>query len=58
MKNPFKKILGNERLPESLKQKVLNDIALIKLTIDLADLMAVKYPDSIEEILKITNKTK
>jgi len=51
MDNPFKKILHNEELPEVLKKKVLNDIAMVKLTIDIADLFVVKYPSVIGDIL-------
>ena len=51
MDNPFKKILHNEELPEVLKKKVLNDVAIIKLGIDIADLFVVKYPNTIGDIL-------
>ncbi|MFL0091178.1 hypothetical protein V3A08_06165 [Tenacibaculum maritimum] len=51
MENPFKKILHNEEVPKVLKEKVLNDVAMIKLTIDVADLFVVKYPNTIGDIL-------
>ena len=51
MDNPFKKILHNEELPDVLKKKVLNDIAMVKLTIDMADLFVVKYPSVIGDLL-------
>ena len=51
MENPFKKILHNEELPEVLKSKVLNDVAMIKLSIDMADLFVVKYPNTIVDLL-------
>lgn len=51
MDNPFKKILHNEELPEILKGKVLDDVAVIKLTIDMADLFVVKYPTTIGDLL-------
>ena len=51
MDNPFKKILHNEELPDVLKKKVLNDISMIKLTIDIADLFVVKYPNAIGDLL-------
>ena len=51
MDNPFKKILHNEELPDVLKKKVLDDVAMIKLTIDIADLFVVKYPNTIGDIL-------
>lgn len=53
MENPFKKILHQEKLPEKLKGKIMSDISFIKLTIDIADLLVVKYPGTIENILKI-----
>lgn len=55
MENPFKKILHNEEVPKVLREKVINDISLIKLSIDIADLFAVKYPETIGEFL-ITEK--
>ena len=55
MENPFKKILHHEEVPKALREKVINDIALIKLSIDIADLFAVKYPSTIGEFL-ITEK--
>jgi hypothetical protein len=51
MDNPFKKILHNEELPEVLKKKVLNDVAMIKLSIDMADLFVVKYPNAIGDLI-------
>lgn len=51
MSNPFKKILYHHEVPEVLKQKVLNDINMIKLTIDVADLFLVKYPNTIGDFL-------
>ncbi len=54
MKNPFKNLVSNEELPEFLKQKVLDDLELIKLSLDFADLFAIKYPETINNILKTT----
>ncbi|PCI06171.1 MAG: hypothetical protein COB81_01590 [Flavobacteriaceae bacterium] len=51
MENPFKKILHNEDVPEILREKVINDIALIKLSIDVADLFLVKCPSTIGEFI-------
>ncbi|MDY8134927.1 hypothetical protein [Aquimarina sp. 2201CG5-10] len=56
MKNPFKKIIHSEELPESVRRKVLEDIEIVKLSLDLADLFAIKYPNSLEEILKLIDK--
>ena len=44
MENPFKKIIAHQEVPKILKNKVLNDIGMIKLTLDVADLFVVKYP--------------
>jgi hypothetical protein len=44
MENPFKKILHNEEVPKILRDKIINDISLIKLSIDIADLFVIKYP--------------
>lgn len=58
MSNPFKKILHHYEVPEVLKEKVLNDINMIKLTIDVADLFLVKYPNTFGDILGGENKSK
>lgn len=51
MENPFKKILYNEEVPELLKEKVMNDISFIKLSLDIADLFVIKYPNTIGSFL-------
>ena len=51
MQNPFKKILDHQEVPKILKSKVLNDVDKIKLTLDIADLFVVKYPNTIGDIL-------
>ncbi|RNL83394.1 hypothetical protein ED312_15060 [Sinomicrobium pectinilyticum] len=56
MENPFKKIIHDEELPQSLRKKVMDDVALIKLSLDMADLITVKYPLTVNEILKIKDK--
>lgn len=58
MDNPFKKILHNEELPKVLKDKVLNDVAMIKLSIDVADLFVVKYPNTIVDLLNAPDSEK
>lgn len=45
MKNPFKELLNDKKLPEKIKDRVMADIELIRLSIDIADLFAVKFPD-------------
>lgn len=57
MENPFKEILHNEIVPEVLKEKVINDISFIKLSIDLADLFAVKYPATIKNLIDPDKKS-
>lgn len=54
MENPFKNIIDNQQVPEMLRDKVMDDIRLIKLSLDLADLVAIKYPSSIIDILETT----
>lgn len=58
MENPFKKILHDEEVPKELKKKVLNDVSLIKLSLDIADLFAVKYPSVIGDFLITEKKLK
>jgi len=56
MENPFKQLLYNETLPELIKDKVMEDINLIKLGLDLADLFVVKNPQTLGESLKKPKK--
>ena len=51
MENPFKKILHDETVPQLLRKKVIDDISMIKLSIDLVDLFVVKYPSIVAEVL-------
>lgn len=55
MNNPFKKIIHHHSVPHVLKKKVLSDIGMIKLTLDIADLFLVKYPNIVGDLLKGTN---
>lgn len=57
MENPFKSLIANEKLPETMKQKVMDDVALIKLSLEVADLVSVKYPDAIGNFLGIGKKS-
>lgn len=57
MENPFKQIIEHQQVPEVLRDKVMDDIRLIKLSLDMADLVAVKYPSSILNIFGSTTKT-
>lgn len=56
MENPFKTILANEKLPDKLKQKVMDDVALIKLSLEVADLVSVKYPSTLGNFFGIGKK--
>lgn len=58
MENPFKKIIHNEKLPDFIKSKVMDDIDIIKLTLEFADLFTIKYPDVINDILKNNKEDK
>ncbi len=58
MENPFKAILSNEKLPVFLKDKVMEDVELLKLSFELAELFAVKYPESVNDILKTTRNNR
>lgn len=58
MENPFKKIIHNEKLPDSLKEKVVSDISSIKLLLDIADLALIKYPSSLDNLYQITKPSK
>ncbi len=53
MDNPFKQILNQEELPNKLKGKIMEDISFIKLAIDVAEMMAVNYPESIGNFLTL-----
>ncbi|MEZ4971553.1 MAG: hypothetical protein R2814_18145 [Flavobacteriaceae bacterium] len=56
MENPFEQILSNDALPEIIKSKVMDDINLIKLGLDLANLFVVKNPKTINESIKNLKK--
>ena len=49
MNNPFKKILINQEVPNTLKSKVLDDIGMIKLTYDKADFFLLKFPGTLSD---------
>ncbi len=58
MENPFKQIIEHHQVPDVLREKVMNDVRLIKLTLDMADLVAIKYPSSIADLLGAASKKK
>ena len=57
MENPFKKILQNEEVPKILRERVINDIAMIKLSIDVADLFVIKFPGIAGSLLALTDNS-
>lgn len=56
MENPFKSIIVNEKLPEKMKEKVMDDIALIQFSIEVADLVSIKYPETIKNFFGFGEK--
>lgn len=56
MQNPFKNIVENEQVPEMLRDRIMDDVRVIKLALDMADLVAVKYPSSLFDILGTSTK--
>jgi hypothetical protein len=58
VKNPFKEILEDEKLPEIIRTRVMNDVDLIRLSLDLSDLFLVKNPDILKTLFKNENDEK
>lgn len=58
MENPFKEIIHHEKLPDTLKEKVISDVESIKLFLDMADLTMVKYPSLMENLYKLLKSKK
>lgn len=52
MSNPFKKILQDEKLPEYLKERVIDNVNFIKLTLDVTGLYAVELPKALHSIIE------
>ena len=51
--NPFKEMEQSMRdVPAHMKKKVMNDIAMAKLAMDLASLFTCNYKSTIEGMLK------
>ena len=51
MENPFKKILQDEKLPDYLKDRVIDNINFIKLSLEVSELYTVKIPQAIESFI-------
>jgi len=49
MKNPFKEILTKKEVSFNLKNKILDDIHMIKLTYEINDLFLTKFPSTISD---------
>lgn len=59
MDNPFKHINQPlKEVPEELKAKVMSDIAMAKLLMELAALFSYNIGDLIESVMKQRKKTK
>lgn len=56
MENPFKNIIQHEELPDKIRERVIDDIALIKLSLDMADLVMVKYPAIVMDIFNTAHQ--
>ena len=49
MKNSFKKILTTHEVPKVLKNKILDDINMIRRTLDISDVFLIKYPGTLSD---------
>lgn len=58
MENPFKKVIYSEKLPDIIKEKVMDDINVVKLALDVTDLLTIKYPEAINDIFNFSRKNK
>ncbi|TDS65251.1 hypothetical protein C8P70_10232 [Myroides indicus] len=58
MDNPFKKILADEKLPEYLKGRVIDNLNFIKLSLDVSELYTVKVPEVLGSFLGEADKEK
>ncbi|MCD2259178.1 hypothetical protein [Psychroserpens luteolus] len=57
MENPFKDIdKPLKSVPEELKAKVMNDIAIAKLIMELAELFSYNFGDVIETVMSRRDK--
>ena len=58
-RNPFKKLQGElKEVPPELRKKVMDDVAMAKLLMDLATLFTGNYSALIDGLLKTSNKNK
>lgn len=55
--NPFKRIQGDLKdVPPELRQKVMNDVAMAKLIMEMASLFTKDYASLITGLMKTTKK--
>lgn len=55
--NPFKKLGGDEKkVPEDLKNKVMESVTLIDLMKDFSSLFTANYANSVSSLFKTQNK--
>ena len=58
MENPFKKILQDEKLPDYLKDRVIDNLNFIKLSLDVSELYTVQVPKVVESFLGDVDREK
>jgi len=58
MENPFKKILQDEKLPDYLKDRVIDNLNFIKLSLDVSELYAVQVPKVVESFIGDVDREK
>jgi len=56
IENPFKKIIQEIELPEAMKDKVINNVNLIKLSLELSELFLVSIPDVVFNFMETEKK--
>lgn len=56
MENPFKKIIQEKELPDKIKGKVMDDVNLIRLSLDLSELFFVSIPEVALDFLDTEKK--
>jgi hypothetical protein len=57
--NPFERLQGDLKdVPPELRQKVMNDVAMAKLIMEMATLFTKDYASLIAGLLKTTTKNK
>ncbi|MTG96729.1 MULTISPECIES: hypothetical protein [Myroides] len=58
MDNPFKKILQDEKLPVYIKDRVIDNLNFIKLSLDVSELYTVKVPQALGSVIGESDKKK